>query len=153
MLDKTDRTLLSLLQQDCTLSLQTLAESVNLTSTPCWKRLKRLEEEGYIRARVALLDNERLGLGLTAFVLLKTQQHNSVWYQTFTSVVSEMPEVLSFYRMAGEYDYLMQVQVADMKSYDDFYKRLVNGIPGLVDVTSSFAMERIKYTTALPLTL
>ncbi|MEC5318007.1 Lrp/AsnC family transcriptional regulator [Brenneria populi subsp. brevivirga] len=153
MLDKIDRTLLSLLQQDCTLSLQTLADSVNLTSTPCWKRLKRLEEEGYIRARVALLDNERLGLGLTAFVLLKTQQHNSVWYQTFTSVVSEMPEVLSFYRMAGEYDYLMQVQVADMKSYDDFYKRLVNGIPGLVDVTSSFAMERIKYTTALPLSL
>lgn len=126
---------------------------MNLTSTPCWKRLKRLEEEGYIRGRVALLDNERLGLGLTAFVLLKTQQHNSVWYQTFTSVVSEMPEVLSFYRMAGEYDYLMQVQVADMKSYDDFYKRLVNGIPGLVDVTSSFAMERIKYTTALPLSL
>ncbi|PWC15042.1 transcriptional regulator [Brenneria roseae subsp. americana] len=153
MLDKIDRTLLSLLQQDCTLSLQSLAESVNLTSTPCWKRLKRLEEEGYIRARVALLDNERLGLGLTAFVLLKTQQHNSVWYQTFTSVVSEMPEVLSFYRMAGEYDYLMQVQVADMKSYDDFYKRLVNGIPGLVDVTSSFAMERIKHTTALPLSL
>ncbi|MDX5628102.1 MULTISPECIES: Lrp/AsnC family transcriptional regulator [unclassified Brenneria] len=153
MLDKIDRTLLSLLQQDCTLSLQTLAESVNLTSTPCWKRLKRLEEEGYIRGRVALLDNERLGLGLTAFVLLKTQQHNSVWYQTFTRVVSEMPEVLSFYRMAGEYDYLMQVQVADMKSYDDFYKRLVNGIPGLVDVTSSFAMERIKYTTALPLSL
>ncbi|MCG8707109.1 Lrp/AsnC family transcriptional regulator [Brenneria sp. 4F2] len=153
MLDKIDRMLLSLLQHDCTLSLQTLAESVNLTSTPCWKRLKRLEEDGYIRARVALLDNERLGLGLTAFVLLKTQQHNSVWYQTFTSVVSEMPEVLSFYRMAGEYDYLMQVQVADMKSYDDFYKRLVNGIPGLVDVTSSFAMERIKNTTALPLSL
>ncbi|MCL2897590.1 Lrp/AsnC family transcriptional regulator [Brenneria tiliae] len=151
MIDKIDRTLLGLLQQDCTLSLQKLAESVNLTSTPCWKRLKRLEEEGYIRGRVALLDNELLGLSLTAFVLLKTQQHNSAWYQTFTSVVSEMPEVLSFYRMAGEYDYLMQVQVADMKSYDDFYKRLVNGIPGLVDVTSSFAMERIKYTTALPL--
>ncbi|MFC3394803.1 Lrp/AsnC family transcriptional regulator [Brenneria rubrifaciens] len=153
MLDKIDRALLGLLQQDCTLSLQSLAESVNLTSTPCWKRLKRLEEEGYIRARVALLDNELLGLGLTAFVLLKTQQHNSAWYQTFTSVVSEMPEVLSFYRMTGEYDYLMQVQVADMKSYDDFYKRLVNGIPGLIDVTSSFAMERIKHTTALPLSL
>ncbi|WP_409306470.1 Lrp/AsnC family transcriptional regulator [Pectobacterium sp. B1J-3] len=153
MLDKIDRSLLDLLQRDCTLSLQVLAESVNLTSTPCWKRLKRLEEEGYIRARVALLDNELLGLELTAFVLLKTQQHNSSWYQTFTSVVSEMPEVLSFYRMAGEYDYLMQVQVADMKSYDNFYKRLVNGIPGLVDVTSSFAMERIKHTTALPLSL
>ncbi len=153
MLDKIDRTLLNMLQQDCTLSLQTLADAVNLTSTPCWKRLKRMEEEGIIRARVALLDNERLGLGLTAFVLLKTQQHNRDWYQTFTRVVSDMPEVLAFYRMAGEYDYLMQVQVADMKSYDDFYKRLVNGIPGLVDVTSSFAMERIKHTTALPLSL
>ncbi|PXW49053.1 Lrp/AsnC family transcriptional regulator [Dickeya zeae] len=151
MMDKTDRMLLSLLQQDCTLSLQALAEAVNLTSTPCWKRLKRLEDDGYIKSRVALLDNEKLGLGLTAFVLLKTQQHNSVWYQTFSRFVSEMPEVLAFYRMAGEYDYLMQVQVADMKSYDAFYKRLVNGIPGLVDVTSSFAMECIKQTTALPL--
>lgn len=152
MLDKTDRTLLELLQQNCDLSLQVLADAVNLTATPCWKRVKRLEEEGYIRARVALLDNEKLGLGLTAFVLLKTQQHNSQWYQTFTQAVSGMPEVMAFYRMAGEYDYLMQVQVADMKSYDGFYKRLVNGIPGLIDVTSSFAMERIKHTTALPLT-
>ncbi|MBG6244178.1 transcriptional regulator [Candidatus Symbiopectobacterium sp. 'North America'] len=151
MLDKIDRALLNLLQHDCTLSLQTLADAVHLTSTPCWKRLKRLEEEGYIRARVALLDNERLGLGLTAFVLLKTQQHNSAWYEKFSQVVSDMPEVLSFYRMAGEYDYLMQVQVADMKSYDNFYKRLVSGIPGLIDVSSSFAMERIKHTTALPI--
>ncbi|ACS86643.1 MULTISPECIES: Lrp/AsnC family transcriptional regulator [Musicola] len=151
MLDKTDRMLLSLLQRDCTLSLQALSEAVNLTSTPCWKRLKRLEEEGYITARVALLDSDKVGLGLTAFVLLKTQHHNSTWYREFSGFVSEMPEVLTFYRMAGEYDYLMQVQVADMKSYDNFYKRLVNGIPGLVDVTSSFAMERIKHTTALPL--
>ncbi|KAA9000056.1 Lrp/AsnC family transcriptional regulator [Affinibrenneria salicis] len=151
MLDKTDRILLGLLQRDCTLSLQALADAVNLTSTPCWKRIRRLEQEGYIRARVALLDNERLGLGLTAFVLLKTQQHNSRWYQEFVHVVESMPEVLAFYRMAGEYDYLLQVQVADMKSYDHFYKRLVNGMPGLVDVTSSFAMERIKQTTALPL--
>ncbi|MFP1870905.1 Lrp/AsnC family transcriptional regulator [Lonsdalea quercina] len=151
MLDKIDRTLLSLLQHDCTLSLQALAEAVNLTSTPCWKRMKRLEESGYIKARVALLDNERLGLGLTAFVLLKTQQHNSDWYRDFCRFVSDMPEVLSFYRMAGEYDYLMQVRVEDMKNYDNFYKRLVNGIPGLVDVTSSFAMEEIKHTTALPI--
>ncbi|OSN01938.1 Lrp/AsnC family transcriptional regulator [Lonsdalea iberica] len=151
MLDKIDRALLSLLQRDCTLSLQVLAETVNLTSTPCWKRLKRLEESGYIKARVALLDNERLGLGLTAFVLLKTQQHNSDWYQDFCRFVSDMPEVLSFYRMAGEYDYLMQVQVEDMKNYDNFYKRLVKGIPSLVDVTSSFAMEEIKHTTALPI--
>ncbi|MGF6190095.1 MULTISPECIES: Lrp/AsnC family transcriptional regulator [unclassified Serratia (in: enterobacteria)] len=150
MLDKTDRKLLCMLQQDCTQSLQVLAEAVNLTSTPCWKRLKRLEDEGYIRARVALLDNEKLGLGLTAFVLIKTQQHSSEWYQKFVALTAQMPEVLAFYRMAGEYDYLMQVEVADMKSYDNFYKRLVTGVPGLIDVTSSFAMEKIKYTTALP---
>ncbi|NDL65015.1 Lrp/AsnC family transcriptional regulator [Acerihabitans arboris] len=151
MLDKTDRKLLSLLQQDCTLPLQALADAVNLTSTPCWKRLKRLEEAGIVRAKVALLDNEKLGLALTAFVLIKTQQHNSDWYHAFVAQVTGMPEVLAFYRMAGEYDYLMQVVVSDMKSYDNFYKRLVNGVPGLIDVTSSFAMEQIKNTTVLPL--
>ncbi|NUU64651.1 Lrp/AsnC family transcriptional regulator [Enterobacteriaceae bacterium BIT-l23] len=150
-MDKTDRRLLALLQQDCSLSLQELADAVNLTTTPCWKRLKRLEEAGIIQGRVALLDPEKLGLGLTAFVLIKTQQHSSQWYSQFVASVDAMPEVLGFWRMAGEYDYLMRVQVADMKRYDDFYKRLVNSVPGLSDVTSSFAMEQIKYTTALPL--
>ncbi len=150
MLDKIDRKLLGSLQQDCTLSLQALSESVNLTSTPCWKRLKRLEDEGYIRGRVALLDSDKLGLALTAFVMIKTQHHSSEWYQQFVQVVEQMPEVLAFYRMAGEYDYLMQVHVADMKSYDNFYKKLVNGVKGLSNVTSSFAMEKIKYTTVLP---
>ncbi|AFJ47944.1 Lrp/AsnC family transcriptional regulator [Shimwellia blattae] len=151
MIDKTDRKLLALLQQDCTLSLQALADAVNLTTTPCWKRLKRLEESGIIQGHVALLDAEKLGIGLTAFVLIKTQMHSREWYCEFVRVVSSMPEVLGFWRMAGEYDYLMRVQVADMKRYDDFYKRMVNQVPGLSDVTSSFAMEQIKYTTALPL--
>ncbi|ELY6273824.1 Lrp/AsnC family transcriptional regulator [Cronobacter muytjensii] len=151
MLDKIDCRLLALLQEDATLSLQALADAVNLTTTPCWKRLRRLEDEGYIIKRVALLDSQKLGLGLTAFMLIKTQHHSSDWYSQFVAVVEEMPEVLGFWRMAGEYDYLMRVQVADMKSYDDFYKRLVNRVPGLSDVTSSFAMEQIKYTTALPL--
>ena len=132
MLDKIDRKLLALLQQDCTLSLQALAEAVNLTTTPCWKRLKRLEDDGILIGKVALLDPEKIGLGLV-------------------TVVTEMPEVLGFWRMAGEYDYLMRVQVADMKRYDEFYKRLVNSVPGLSDVTSSFAMEQIKYTTSLPI--
>ncbi|ELY4869110.1 Lrp/AsnC family transcriptional regulator [Cronobacter sakazakii] len=151
MLDKIDCRLLALLQEDATLSLQALADAVNLTTTPCWKRLRRLEDDGYIIKRVAMLDPEKLGLGLTAFMLIKTQHHSSDWYSQFVAVVEEMPEVLGFWRMAGEYDYLMRVQVADMKSYDDFYKRLVNRVPGLSDVTSSFAMEQIKYTTALPL--
>lgn len=151
MIDKTDLRLLALLQQDCTLSLQALADAVHLTTTPCWKRLKRLEDEGYIRGHVALLDPEKLALSLTAFMLIKTQQHNSNGYQQFAAVVKSMPEVMSCYRMAGEYDYLLRIQVADMKTYDAFYKRLVNGVSGLLDVTSSFAMEEIKYTTALPL--
>ncbi len=149
MLDKIDRKLLALLQEDCTLSLQALADAVNLTTTPCWKRLKRLEDEGILRGRVALLDAEKVGLGLTAFVLIKTQHHSSDWYCQFVSEVTQMAEVLGFWRMAGEYDYLLRVQVADMKRYDDFYKRLVNSVPGLSDVTSSFAMEQIKYTTRL----
>lgn len=149
-MDKIDRKLLALLQKDCTLSLQTLADAVNLTTTPCWKRLKKLEDDGIIRGRVALLDSEKLGLGLTAFMLIKTQQHNREWYQEFVSVVQGQPEVMAFYRMAGEYDYLLRIQVADMKQYDALYKRLVNGVSGLIDVTSSFAMEEIKYTTALP---
>lgn len=118
MLDKIDRKLLALLQQDCTLSLQALAEAVNLTTTPCWKRLKRLEDDGILIGKVALLDPEKIGLGLTAFVLIKTQHHSSEWYCRFVTVVTEMPEVLGFWRMAGEYDYLMRVQVADMKRYD-----------------------------------
>ncbi|MEQ4529845.1 MAG: Lrp/AsnC family transcriptional regulator [Mixta sp.] len=150
MLDKIDRKLLALLQKDCTLSLQALADAVNLTTTPCWKRLKKLEDDGIIRGRVALLDSEKLGLGLTAFMLIKTQQHNRQWYQEFVDVVQNLPEVMAFYRMAGEYDYLLLIQVADMKQYDALYKRLVNGVSGLIDVTSSFAMEEIKYTTALP---
>ncbi len=101
MLDKIDRKLLCLLQQDCTLSLQALADAVNLTTTPCWKRLKRPEDDGILLGRVALLDPEKLGLGLTAFVLIKTQHHSSEWYCRFVTVVSEMPEVLGFWRMAG----------------------------------------------------
>ncbi|WP_414162978.1 Lrp/AsnC family transcriptional regulator [Superficieibacter sp. BNK-5] len=151
MLDKIDRKLLSLLQQDCTLSLQALADAVNLTTTPCWKRLKKLEDDKVLLSKVALLDAEKLGLGLTAFVLIKTQHHSSEWYNQLVKVVTELPEVLGVWRMAGEYDYLMQVQVADMKRYDDFYKRLVSRVPGLSDVTSSFAMEQIKHTTALPI--
>ncbi|POP46788.1 Lrp/AsnC family transcriptional regulator [Superficieibacter electus] len=151
VLDKIDRKLLSLLQQDCTLSLQALADAVNLTTTPCWKRLKKLEDDKVLLGKVALLDAEKLGLGLTAFVLIKTQHHSSEWYSQLVKVVTELPEVLGVWRMAGEYDYLMQVQVADMKRYDEFYKRLVSRVPGLSDVTSSFAMEQIKHTTALPI--
>ncbi|NIG62065.1 MAG: Lrp/AsnC family transcriptional regulator [Serratia symbiotica] len=148
MLDKIDRNLLCMLQQDCKQSLQALAEAVNLTSTPCWKRLKRLKNKGYIRGRGALLDNEKLNLGLTSFVLIKTQQYSSEWYRTFVQRIAKIPDVLVFYRISGEYDYFMQLEVAYMKSCDIFNKRLVNGVLGLVDVTSSFAMENKIYHRA-----
>ncbi|WP_047046749.1 Lrp/AsnC family transcriptional regulator [Vibrio mexicanus] len=149
-LDKIDRKILSLLQQDGTLSLNDLAEAVNLTTTPCWKRLKRLEEAGVITKRVALLNPESLGLSFTAFVMVKTSNHSHEWYQEFVSTVNEFPEVMEFYRMAGEYDYMMKVLVSDMKSFDDFYKKLVNSVDEISNVTSTFAMEPLKYTTALP---
>lgn len=150
-LDKTDKTLLQLLQQDATLSLNALAETVNLTSTPCWKRLKRLEDAGVINKRVVLLDPEKVGLELTAFVMVKINDHSHEWYVRFVNAVTEFPEVMEFYRMAGEYDYMMKVLVTDMKSFDEFYKKLVNCVAGISKVTSTFAMESLKYTTALPL--
>lgn len=153
MIDKTDRKLLSLLQEDSTLSLQELAGAVNLTSTPCWKRLKKLEDNGIIRRRVTLLDGEKLGLGLTAFMFVKTRQHSKAWYQTFSDLINGLPQVMGCYRMAGEYDYLLRIQVADMKSYDALYKKLAESLDGLTEVTSSFAMEEIKYTTAIPLSV
>jgi Lrp/AsnC family transcriptional regulator len=150
-LDKTDRIILSILQNDSTVSLNDLAEAVNLTTTPCWKRIKRLEDEGIISKRVALLNPEKLGLLFTAFVLLKTNDHSHEWYKNFVETVSVFPEIIEFYRMAGEYDYMMKVQVEDMKRFDSFYKKLVTSVPGIADVTSTFAMESIKYTTALPI--
>nr|WP_319020583.1 Lrp/AsnC family transcriptional regulator [Vibrio litoralis] len=151
MLDKVDKTLLNMLQQDTTVSLQELADTVNLTTTPCWKRLKRLEEQGMIDKKVALLNPEKLGLSFVAFALIKTNNHSNEWYQTFVDTVSEFPEVMEFYRMAGEFDYMMKVLVSDMKAYDEFYKKLVNSVEGISNVTSTFAMESIKYTTALPI--
>jgi len=150
-LDKVDSHLLTLLQRDCTLSLSELAEAVNLTTTPCWKRLKRLEEEGVIQKRVALLDPEKLGLSFTAFVQVKTSDHSHEWYQRFVETVVELPEVMEFYRMAGEYDYMMRVLVEDMKAFDNFYKELVNRVDGITNVTSTFAMESLKSSTVLPL--
>ena len=150
-LDKTDRKILSLLQQDGTLSLNELAEAVNLTTTPCWKRLKKLEESCIIEKRVALLNPEKMDLSFTAFVMIKTSNHSHEWYSRFVATASGFPEVMEFYRMAGEYDYMMKVVVKDMQCFDGFYKKLVNSVKGISNVTSTFAMEPLKYTTALPL--
>ena len=151
-MDKTDKTILNLLQADCTLSVSEIAEHVNLSTTPCWKRIKRLEDEGIIKARVALLDGAKIQLGISVFVHIKTQHHDTEWLENFASRVMHYDEVVECYRMSGEWDYLLRVVVKDIAAFDTFYKNLINGIDGLSNVTSSFSMEEIKYTTKLPIT-
>ncbi|GAB5499396.1 MAG: Lrp/AsnC family transcriptional regulator [Pseudohongiellaceae bacterium] len=149
-MDKIDRKILELLQHNAQLSTAEIAERVGLSTTPCWRRIQRLEETGVIRQRVALLDREKINLGTDVFIAVKTNQHNWEWLQDFSRTVSEFPEVVEFYRMAGEADYLLRVVVPDIRAFDAFYKKLVQSTE-LADVSSSFAMEQIKYTTALPL--
>lgn len=150
VLDATDRRILRELQADATLPLAELAERAGLSQTPCWKRVKRLTEEGYVRARVALLDRDRLDLGLVVFVAIRTNRHDQDWLDAFAKGAAALPEVTEFYRLSGETDYLLKVVVRDIAAYDAFYKRLIATAP-LADVSSSFAMEEIKATTALPI--
>lgn len=149
-LDETDLQLLALIQSDDSISIESMAKQVGLSKTPCWRRVQKLENAGFIKQRVALLDAEKFGLGVSVFVQVKTNQHDANWSENFAQVVSEFPEVMEFYRMAGEYDYLLRVLVKDIPAYDQFYKRLISAT-ALTDVTSNFAMEQIKWTTQLPL--
>jgi len=148
-MDIIDRKLLELLQEDATMPIAELAQRVNLSQTPCWKRLQRLKEAGVIRAQVALCDPRKLGVGTTVFVAVRTNQHTEAWAATFTRAVHDIPEVVEVYRMSGETDYLLRVVVSDIDDYDRVYKILIAAVP-LYDVSSSFAMEQIKYSTALP---
>ncbi|AMO58711.1 transcriptional regulator [Endozoicomonas montiporae] len=150
-MDSIDRKILLELQEDSTLSLADIAQRVCLSPTPCWNRIKRLEGQGYINKRVALINAEKVGLGVSVFVHIKTQHHSSAWLKLFSDTVNRFPEVAECYRMSGEYDYLLRVVTKDIQSFDLFYKKLVNSVDGLCDVTSSFAMEQMKYTTSLPL--
>ena len=150
MPDTIDKAILNLLQQDATLSVQAIADKVNLTTSPCWRRIQALEDQGYIRRRVALLNRQPLALGVDVFVFIRTREHNDAWLTDFTEAVQAMPEVMEAYRMSGDVDYLLRVVVGDIAAYDRFYKRLVSRVK-LADVSSSFAMEQLKYTTALPL--
>ena len=141
-MDNIDRKILSLLQHDASLSINEIAGQVNLSSTPCWKRIRRLEDEGVIKKKVALLD--------MVFVSIKTNEHTQEWFTQFVATVDAMPEVLGFYRLAGDVDYMMKVMVPDITSYNDFYIRLIDRLP-LSNVTAGFVMEQIKDTTELPL--
>ncbi|MGY0590061.1 MAG: Lrp/AsnC family transcriptional regulator [Paraglaciecola chathamensis] len=147
-MDRLDKEILRLLQDDATQSVNDIAERIGLSTTPCWRRIQNLEKQGVIKKRVALLDAEKLNLGMTVFVQIKAGQHDINWLSQFAEHAAGIEQIVEFYRMSGEYDYMLKVVVADMKAFDIFYKKLVGGIQ-LSDVTSSFAMEQIKYTTAL----
>ncbi len=149
-MDRIDRKILACLQQDAALSVAEVAERVDLSTTPCWRRIQKLEKDGVIRRRVALLDAAKLNCGVTVFVRLRTSQHNYDWLEKFSKAVERMEEVVEFYRMSGDIDYLLRVVVADVAGYDAVYKRLIKAAD-FSEVSSSFALEEIKNTTALPL--
>lgn len=148
-MDDIDRHILSCLQEDATQSVADIADRVGLTTTPCWRRIQILEREGVIARRVALLDPDRMNVGVTVFVRLKTSEHNIEWLENFAKAAADIPEIVEIYRMSGDVDYLLRVVVPDIAAYDGVYKRLI-AATDFLDVSSTFAMERIKYTTALP---
>jgi Lrp/AsnC family transcriptional regulator len=149
-MDDMDRRILRLLQLDSSLSASDVARQVGLSASPCWKRINRMQTEGIIKKRIAVLDADRLGFGLTVFVSIKTGEHSSPWLKEFSDTITAMPEVMEFHRMAGEVDYMLKVVVQDMKVFDEFYKRLID-VTALNDVTSRFSMETIKDMTPLPI--
>jgi Lrp/AsnC family transcriptional regulator len=149
-MDAIDRKIIAVLQDNAALSVADIGQRVGLSSTPCWKRIQRLEADGVIVKRVALIDQDRVGLGISVFVSIETGDHSQDWLDRFAKTVTAMPEVMEFYRMAGDVDYMLRVVVPDIAGYDAFYKRLIATVP-LKNVTSRFAMEKIKSTTALPI--
>lgn len=149
-MDNFDKHILTLLQRDASLSLAEISEQVGLSQTPCWRRIQQLEKTGVIRKKVSLLDSDKLNVGLTVFVNLKTNQHTSSWVNSVKEFADNAAEVTEFYRMSGDTDYLLKVLVPDMKAYDSFYKRLISQA-GFSDVSSSFSMEQLKYSTEVPL--
>lgn len=149
-MDIIDKKILDLLQHDNSVAVADLAEKVGCSRTACWRRIKSLEETGVIRAQVTLLDRTKLNLSVTVFVAIKTSRHDVEWLQEFADIVDSFPEIMEFYRMSGDIDYLLKVVVPDVAAYDGFYHRLIQQVD-LSDVSSNFAMEEIKFTTALPL--
>lgn len=151
-LDETDRRILAELQRDGSLPVEQLAERVHLSRNACWRRVKRLEEERVITGRVALVDADRVGLGLSVFVIVRTSSHDPDWLGRFREAVTSFPEITGVYRMSGDLDYILRARVADVKAYDRLYQRLIARVP-LTDVSASFVMEEIKETTVVPVEL
>ena len=149
-LDAIDINILEILQQDSEQQISQIAERVGLSTTPCWRRIQRLKDSGVITRQVALVDPQKINVGVTVFVSVRTSTHTQSWFEQFKATVQAIPEVVEFYRMSGDVDYLLRVVVPDIAAYDRVYKRLIAGT-NLHDVSSSFAMEELKLTTALPL--
>lgn len=149
-IDKIDRRILLILQNDSSRTTSEIAKFVNLSPTPCWNRIRRLEEKGIIKGRVAIVDPRKVGLGLTAFVSIETHSHSREWAENLSRRIRSMPEVMDLYRMAGDVDYLLRVIVRDMEAFDDFYHRLIE-MADLKNVTSRFVMEHLSERTALPI--
>ena len=148
-LDSIDWAILGVLQRDASLPVHEVGEQVGLSSNACWRRIKRLEESGVIAARVALLDAEKLGLGTTVFVAIRTQRHDPAWLEAFSKGIAAIDEISECHRMAGDVDYLLKLVVRDIAHYDRIYRKLIAAVPDLADVSSSFSMEKMKATTAL----
>ena len=149
-MDRTDYKILAILQEDASLPVAEVAARVNLSQTPCWRRIQKMEAQGIIERRVALVDPVAVGLGITVFVEIEAADHSPEWLKGFADAITAMPEVMDVYRMAGDVDYLLRVAVGNMGEFDDFYRQLIDSVP-LKNVTSRFAMERVKFSTAYPL--
>jgi Lrp/AsnC family transcriptional regulator len=149
-MDKKDKLILATLQGDATQTVGEIADRVGLSKSACWRRIQILEEQGIIGARVTLLQQEKIGLDLTVYSAIRTHEHTAEWFERFYEMVSSMPNVMEVHRLSGDIDYLMRAVVPDMQSYDEMYKQMIANVD-LYDVSSSFSMEKIKYTTAFPL--
>ena len=145
-----DRSILEILQRDAGTPVAEIAKQVNLSTTPCWRRIQKLKVSGVVTAEVALLDRDKVNVGLTGFMAIRTNQHNPEWARKFAEAIRDVPEIVECYRMSGEMDYLLRIVIPDVKAYDNVYSELINNIE-MFDVTSSFAMEVMKYSTELPL--
>jgi len=148
-MDNKDKRILELLQQNALYTAAEIADHVGLTTTPCWRRIQRLEEQGYIKKRVALLDRQKMNVGITVFVSVRVNRHAADWLERFRKFLTETPEIIEAHRLSGTVDYLLRVVVPSIDSFDDVYKKLI-GAAEFTDVSSSFSMEELKSTTAIP---
>ena len=149
-LDTLDWKILAILQRDAGLPVHAIAEQVGLSTNPCWRRIRRMEESGIITRRVALVDPQAIGLATTVFVAIRTNRHDAEWLEAFHKGIAGIEEITECHRMAGDIDYMLKLRVKGIGDYDRIYQRLIARVPGLADVTASFSMEEIKFTTALP---